>query len=76
MTDRGPQAAAVAILFLVLTWLSVALRVYVRGIMTNAFGVDDSLAVLALVCRSIETTMNGISECSIVSIHILLRVRS
>lgn len=51
MTDknRAPEAAAVAILFLVTSWLAVVLRVYVRGIMTKSFGIDDALAVLTLV---------------------------
>jgi len=49
--NRGRQAGAVAILFLALSWSAVSLRVYVRAIMTKAFGVDDYLAVLALVCH-------------------------
>jgi hypothetical protein len=47
--DRGPQAAAVAILFLVTSWIAVLLRVYVRGVMTKSFGIDDALAVVTLV---------------------------
>jgi hypothetical protein len=47
--DRGPQAAAVAIVFLVTSWLAVLLRVYVRGVMTKSFGIDDTLAVITLV---------------------------
>jgi hypothetical protein len=47
--NRGSQAAAVAILFLVTSWLAVMLRVYVRGIMTKSFGIDDYLAVVTLV---------------------------
>jgi hypothetical protein len=47
--DRGPQVAAVAILFLVTSWLAVLLRVYVRGVMTKSFGIDDTLAVVTLV---------------------------
>lgn len=47
--NRGSEAAAVAILFLVLSWIAVMLRVYVRGIMTKSFGIDDYLAVVTLV---------------------------
>jgi len=47
---RGAQAGEVAILFLALSWTAVLLRVYVRAILTKAFGVDDYLSVLALVC--------------------------
>jgi hypothetical protein len=46
---RGSQASAVAILFLVTSWIAVMMRVYVRGIMTKSFGMDDYLAVVTLV---------------------------
>lgn len=55
--DRGPQAAAVAILFLVTSWLAVLLRVYVRGVMTKSFGIDDALAVVSLV-GSLQSTLH------------------
>jgi hypothetical protein len=57
--DRGPQAAAVAILFLATSWLAVLLRVYVRAIMSNAFGIDDSLAVVTLV-SSVQSTHHAV----------------
>ncbi len=47
--DRGPQVAAVAILFLTLSWIFVSLRCYVRAIMMKNFGTDDWLAVATLV---------------------------
>lgn len=47
---RGDKVAQVAILFLALTWISVSLRVYVRGFMTKSFGIDDWLAIVTLVC--------------------------
>jgi hypothetical protein len=46
---RGPDIKAVAILFLILTWISVSLRCYVRIFMTKLFRVDDWLAVATLV---------------------------
>ena len=39
----------VAILFFVLTWLTVGLRVYVRGYMLNIWGRDDWYMVVSLV---------------------------
>jgi len=55
--DRGPQVAAVAILFLILSWIAVSLRCYVRICMIKNFGADDWLAVGALV-RSLEQHTN------------------
>ena len=50
--DRGPQLAAVAILFLTLAWIFVSLRCYVRTVMIKSFGIDDWLAVASLVSRA------------------------
>lgn len=47
--DRGPEVAAVAILFLVLSCISVSLRCYVRAVMIKSLGLDDLLSVAALV---------------------------
>jgi hypothetical protein len=47
--DRSPDVFAVAILFFVLTWLTVGLRVYVRTILMKSWGKDDSCMVAALV---------------------------
>ena len=46
---RGIQVLAVYSLFLVLTTVSVALRVYCRVHIQKAFGADDYFAVLAWV---------------------------
>ncbi|KAL5381739.1 hypothetical protein DPSP01_006926 [Paraphaeosphaeria sporulosa] len=48
MQERGGQVAAVAILFLILTWVTVGLRCYVRISIVKAFGLDDKLMVLTL----------------------------
>ncbi|KAL3427053.1 hypothetical protein PVAG01_00562 [Phlyctema vagabunda] len=50
VNNRGPQIEAVAILFLALSIIFVALRCYVRAVMMKGFGLDDwlSLAALAL----------------------------
>ncbi|KAL1304322.1 hypothetical protein AAFC00_000724 [Neodothiora populina] len=46
MEDRSPQILGVAVCFLVMTWVAVGLRVYVRTCIIKAFGLDDSLMVL------------------------------
>jgi hypothetical protein len=47
--NRGPQVEGVAILFLTLSWVFVALRCYVRAVLMKGFGMDDWLAIAALV---------------------------
>jgi hypothetical protein len=66
--DRGPQLAAVAILFLTLAWIFVSLRCYVRTVMMKSFGMDDWLAVASLVswassvCRSSHKSFVPLDE--------------
>ena len=48
--DRGPQVEAVAITFLILSWIAVSLRCYVKFYMIKLFRIDDWFAVLSLVC--------------------------
>jgi hypothetical protein len=50
MEDRSQQVLAVALVFLLLAWITVGLRVYVRAFMLRTFALDDWLIVLALVC--------------------------
>jgi hypothetical protein len=47
--NRGPALVAVWSVFLVLTWLFVGLRMYVRVYMSKSWGLDDALLVYALV---------------------------
>jgi hypothetical protein len=56
--NRGPEVQGVAILFLVLSWVFVSLRCYVRGFLLRSFGVDDTLCVVALVSGSINTFLD------------------
>ena len=49
MESRAPSILAVNILFFVLTWIAVLLRVYVRASMLSSFGVDDGLMVITLL---------------------------
>ena len=45
MENRAPQVLAVNIVFWVLTWLALSLRVYVRCFLRKTFGIDDWLMV-------------------------------
>jgi hypothetical protein len=47
--NRSGEVLAVAALFFVLAWLTVALRVYVRGFMMKTWGKDDSYMVACVV---------------------------
>lgn len=49
MEDRGHQILAVNILFLVLSWVTISLRVYVRAGMLKSFGMDDWAMVVTVV---------------------------
>lgn len=47
--NRGPEVEAVAIAFLILSWIAVSLRSYVKFFMIKLFRIDDWLMVLSLV---------------------------
>ncbi|PVH93122.1 hypothetical protein DM02DRAFT_249370 [Periconia macrospinosa] len=48
MDDRSSQVLGVAITFLVLCWITVALRCYARAIVVKAFGLDDAVMLTTL----------------------------
>ncbi|CAI6336745.1 unnamed protein product [Periconia digitata] len=48
MDDRSSQVLGVAITFLILCWITVSLRCYVRMFMVKAFGADDYVMVATL----------------------------
>lgn len=48
MEDRGPELLAVVLLFLILSWLTVLTRCWVRIRMVKAFAIDDWLLVTTL----------------------------
>ncbi|KAF1933703.1 uncharacterized protein M421DRAFT_416051 [Didymella exigua CBS 183.55] len=48
MQDRGGQIAAVAITFLILSWVTVGLRCYVRTFLVKGFGLDDKMMIVTL----------------------------
>jgi hypothetical protein len=49
MEDRSQQVLAVALVFIILAWITVGLRVYVRAFMLRTFALDDWLIVVTLV---------------------------
>lgn len=49
--SRGPALLAVAVAFLVLTWVTVSLRFYVRVFVSHSTGGDDWIMLIALVCK-------------------------
>ena len=49
MQSRAPQLEAVTAAFLVLAWITVGLRVWVRACMIKQFGPDDSVIIVSLV---------------------------
>ncbi|KLU85298.1 integral membrane protein [Magnaporthiopsis poae ATCC 64411] len=49
MEDRSVEVQAVAILFFVLCWAAVVLRVYCRAWLLRSLGVDDSLIIVSLI---------------------------
>ena len=63
MEDRGPEIVAVVIAFLVLTWVAVALRCYVRIRLKPPFRASDFLSVASLVCIPISIwRVSGINQ--------------
>ena len=59
--DRGPQITATAIVFLILPWIAVGLRCYVRIFMAKPFRNDDWLSVAALAWKPGSTVYIGIT---------------
>lgn len=51
--SRGPALLAVAVAFLVLTWVTVSLRFYVRIFVSHSTGGDDWIMLIALMLYTI-----------------------
>jgi hypothetical protein len=62
MKGRGGEVLAVAGLFFVLTWLTVILRVYVRGMMLKTWGKDDTAMVITLASPSTTSMYDDLME--------------
>ena len=52
----GPALNVIAILFKVLAYLFVGLRIYVRAYLLRSFGIDDWMMVICLVCCLTESS--------------------
>lgn len=57
--NKGPEIAEVAIIFIVLCWVSTLLRCYVRIYIVEHFGLDDYLALASLVRTVIPAMKTG-----------------
>lgn len=57
MDGRGKEVLAVAILFFPLTWVTVSLRIYVRGFMLKTWGNDDWAMLTTVVGRIVSVEM-------------------
>ncbi|KAF2853217.1 hypothetical protein T440DRAFT_390525 [Plenodomus tracheiphilus IPT5] len=53
---RSYEVLAVAGLFFILSWLTVSLRVYARGILMKRWGRDDSCMVVTLIVAAVHGT--------------------
>lgn len=49
MEDRSVEVRTVAIIFFVLCWAAVVLRVYCRAWLLRSLDADDSLMIVSLV---------------------------
>lgn len=49
MEDRSGQVLAVAVLFFILCWIAVGLRIYCRGWITRSLGTDDKMMIALMV---------------------------
>jgi hypothetical protein len=56
MEGRGGEVLAVAVLFFILTWLTLGLRVYVRGYMLKNWGKDDTAILVTVVSPQYGST--------------------
>ncbi|KAF6827651.1 integral membrane protein [Colletotrichum musicola] len=55
MADKSAEVVAVAVLFLLLTWITVGLRMYVRTVLVRSVGNDDKVMVILLILFTVYT---------------------
>ncbi|KAK0377326.1 hypothetical protein CLIM01_05321 [Colletotrichum limetticola] len=53
MEDRSGQVLAVAVLFFILCWIAVGLRIYCRGWITRSLGTDDKMMIALMLIFTI-----------------------
>lgn len=56
---NGGDLLITIVIFQILTWISVALRTYVRTSLTKNFQTDDWLMLVAQVCSLIPKSSRG-----------------
>jgi hypothetical protein len=49
LVDRSPQVLIVNVIFWILSWISILLRLYVRAGLLKWFGVDDWTMIITQV---------------------------
>ncbi|KAF6807254.1 integral membrane protein [Colletotrichum sojae] len=57
MADKSAEVVAVAVLFLLLTWIAVGLRMYSRTVLVRSVGNDDKVMVILLILFTVYTGM-------------------
>jgi rhodopsin domain-containing protein len=55
--SNGQALVATAVIFLVLSWISVLLRCHVRAIMTKSFQLDDWLMLISQVIFTLSCSL-------------------
>lgn len=63
--DRSQGVLLVAVFFLIISWIAVTFRVYVRAFMLKSFGWDDWTMALTLVCCALYLQIQHPSRHSI-----------
>jgi hypothetical protein len=51
--SRATLIRAITIIFLVVAWLAVLARSYVRAVLIRNYGWDDAVMLLAVVCHHV-----------------------
>jgi hypothetical protein len=77
MEGRGGDVLAVAVLFLILTWLTISLRIYVRGFMLKKWGNDDTamfVTVVSLISKHRRSHVVNTTLTCVAHIHCLSRL--
>ncbi|KAH7346012.1 hypothetical protein BKA66DRAFT_478340 [Pyrenochaeta sp. MPI-SDFR-AT-0127] len=54
--DRGQQLIHIEIFFITISWITVALRIYVRTFIVKAFGWDDGWIIFAQLMHTMNVT--------------------
>ena len=58
--SRATLIRAITIVFLVVAWLAVLARSYVRAVLIRNYGWDDAVMLLAVVCQFVIVESLGV----------------